>query len=121
MAKKIVNSKPSSSSSKRSKAIDEVELIERVRKLPALWNNRTGDYKNHTVKLNIWKNLAEEFNMEPEEIKDKWQSLKTGYRQALARASGSKGGRPWKHLKLMSFLKEAQDQIEPIKSLLSAG
>lgn len=117
--KKSGNAKPSSS--KRANEIDEVKLIEQVRKLPALWNNRTDDYKNHIVKQNIWKQLANDFNVEMDTIKDKWQSLKTGHRQALARASGSRGGKPWKHLQRMSFLKEAQDQIESIKSVLLAG
>ena len=115
---KADNAKPSTS---RQCAIDEVKLIEKVKELPALWNSWDDSYKNQIVKQNIWKQIATEFKVTPDAIKDKWQSLKTGYRQALARASGSKGGRQWKHLQAMNFLKEAQDQIEPIKSVPLAG
>lgn len=95
--------------SKKNESI-EIDLIEYVHNNEVLWKTVDPNYKNQQIKKNLWDQFSREFS--GNEAKSIWQKLRTGYRQAKNRSSGSEGGKIWKHLEKMSFLDEVFEQVE---------
>ena len=88
---------------KRNQDIIEALILE-VQSHPSLWDKKSKDYKDITVKSNSWieifNNLTSSFSPEelstekftsPEEVKKRWQNLRTTFGRTKKKAKGKSG------------------------------
>lgn len=98
-----------------------LKLIERYRQNPTLWDPTNKRYKLSKFKIDLWKNIAQEFKCEEGEVKRKIESLLTSYRREMRREGAVRSGMgtdevyhsKWFAFKAMQFL---NDKFRPRKT-----
>ncbi|XP_015600754.1 transcription factor Adf-1 [Cephus cinctus] len=92
--------------------IDDIQLIEEVKKYPLLYDNKFRGY--HAIKDKAWINIAGKLNVKPVEAKNRWRSLRDRFvREKKLISSGCESDQksragpvagPWPLLDHMSFI-----------------
>lgn len=70
--------------------IDIKELIQHYKQYDCLWDINSPDYKNHGTKYQAWKDIANYFNKDVEEVKRKVRYLRAAYVNEKRKVESSK-------------------------------
>ncbi|XP_031327322.1 uncharacterized protein LOC116158643 [Photinus pyralis] len=100
--------------------MEDATLIELVEQFEVLYNRRHKDFKNKLVRENAWKSIAAIFNDTPENVENRWNSLRNRYAAELRKTktipSGSGAQTVWIHMSAMNFINA---HIVPRRSTVS--
>lgn len=90
--------------------LDDIELIEEVKKYPLLFDTNVKGYKDHETKEKTWAKIGSKLQVKPLEARNRWRNLRDRFVREKkfmsleSDAEKSQKGGPWPLLEHMSFI-----------------